>query len=139
MASSTACWCGSTVATIARPTESGTPRVRSASTSAGLLGAQSTRSRLGGWVVEHAAVFSDDAVEYIEARKGALEVGQFAPGHENRPSATGAEALDGLDGGGIDDAVVGDRAVVVGGEDEVSHVSSVAKTAPVPRTHEPTI
>ena len=85
MASSTVVSCGSQVATMQRPTDSGvTPRSRSACT-------RRVRGRVGerllfarGRRVQKRAVLGHDPVEQIEPRHHALQVVQLAAGDEHQ-------------------------------------------------------
>lgn len=75
----------------------------------------------GGGVVEQGAVFGDDAVEEVEAGADDVEFVEDASGDEDEGSSGLAEAFEGGQGWLVDSAMVGDGAVVVGGQGQVVH------------------
>ncbi len=83
---------------------------------------------LGGGIEEERAVLRDDAVEQVEARETALEIRQFAAGDQDQPAAGRLEGVERLEAGLVDDAVMSQRAVVIGGETDDDHWSSRRST-----------
>ncbi len=103
---------------------------------AGMKGADKLRGRgwaqhffltLGG-VVEQAAVLGDNAIEQIDRGANALEIVQFAAGDEEDLAAGFAQALDGGPGVVGHHAVVGQGAVVIGRESQVTHSHHLRRT-----------
>jgi len=82
----------------------------------------------GRRVVEERAVFRDDAVEEIEAGKAAGEVRQLPAGDENELSAGAFEVDQRFNGRRVNDAVVGQSAVVVRCETDDVHCHSHSST-----------
>jgi hypothetical protein len=66
--------------------------------------------------MNYGAIFSDDPVIQLEPWKGALQVRQRAARHEDQPAASFLQPLQRLTRARVDDAMVGDRSIVVGGE-----------------------
>ena len=66
--------------------------------------------------VEQRSILGHDAVEQVEPRAGPLEIWQFPARHHHQAPAGLLQPLQGRDGRLVDDAVMGDRAIVIGGE-----------------------
>ena len=123
MVSSTTVSCGSQVATMTCPTDSGaTPRRRSASTNA-----LRRRARRGasprGWPAGRGAPRSRPRPGRTGRGAGrrACRSGSSRPVTRMSLRPEAADALQRRERGGVDDAVVGEGAVVVAGEGEIAH------------------
>ena len=129
MASRTSFSFGSQVATIDRPTESGaTPFLRNVSTSAGEGSGASGRLLFCGGVKEQGSVLGDHAIEKIEPRKHAHEIGQLSPSDEEKPPAGSPEGNERVAVGFVDDAIVCERAVIVGRQTADVHCSPLRRS-----------
>jgi hypothetical protein len=88
-----------------------------------LIGRTFTENRFAFVVgtVEQRAIFRDDAIEKCEVRAHTYQVIERSSRHQNDPAPSGAKALERVDGGVIDRAVVRERPVIIGGERNVAH------------------
>jgi urease beta subunit len=84
--------------------------------------------------VDDGAVFGDDVLEEVEARERDRQVFEQPPRHEHDLAAGAANRFERGHRRRVDPAVAGERAVVVGGEDEVAHsvVGSAVAIGPAP-------
>lgn len=73
-------------------------------------------------LVEHCAVFDNGEVAQVESRKDVLEIGALPAADENEAAARLLQPRERRDRGIVDDAVAGDRAVVVGCESEEAQI-----------------
>ena len=69
-------------------------------------------------LIEQRAVFRHNEVENADFRKGPLQARQFPSRHKNKPPPGLLETLQGAAGVGMDDAVMRDGAVKIGGESQ---------------------
>ncbi len=103
------------------PTERGIDARCSRSTSAGGGGVEILVDGLRRRVEEDGAVLGNDALEEPGVFEHVEELRQLAAGNHHEAQALGFGVLERLDGFVVDDAVVGNRAVVVGGQNLKSH------------------
>jgi hypothetical protein len=75
-------------------------------------------------VEDERAVFGDEPVEQVEAGETAGKIRQFTARDEDQLAAGPLEGLQGFDGWPVDRAVMGQGAVVIGGETDNVHWDS---------------
>ena len=71
--------------------------------------------------IPRGTVFQQEDTYLWDVYRHLFEVGEHAAGDEDEPASGRDEALKRGDGGFIDAPVMGDRAVIIGGEGVISH------------------
>ena len=71
--------------------------------------------------VQQGTVLGDHAIESVDLRKDAEQFSQFPTRYQYQPAAAGAEAIERFHPARRHHAVMGERTVVVGGQDDESH------------------
>jgi hypothetical protein len=68
----------------------------------------------GRGLVHERPIFGHDAIEFVYVLEGLKQIVQFAPGDHQEPPPGSTQPVQRFEGGLIDSAVMGERAVIIG-------------------------